>query len=153
MTVDARKLALGTLEAQMTGPLPTDEEVVLARELLAALDRIEAVETSEGIEHALRMESDRRVDTLKAERDEWNRLSLETARELSRALGPYKDVPELLAAVARVAVLEQALRDTYGLAAVANEGDGWFAQEAGIDAEAVLERARALLAAAEETKS
>jgi hypothetical protein len=39
-----------------------------------------------------------------------------------------------------------ALEETAGLASVANEGDHWFAEQAGIDAEAVLDRARAAIA-------
>jgi hypothetical protein len=38
-----------------------------------------------------------------------------------------------------------ALRDVTDLAIVADDGDPWYAQKAGIDAEAVLARARALL--------
>jgi hypothetical protein len=45
----------------------------------------------------------------------------------------------------RVAELEAALRETRNLAAVAHESDPWYAEDAGIDAEAVLARARAAL--------
>src|SRR6185295_6903478 len=38
----------------------------------------------------------------------------------------------------RVAELEAALRETLNLAAVSTEGDPWYAEDAGIDAEAVL---------------
>lgn len=51
------------------------------------------------------------------------------------------------AAQERINALTHALRETLSLAFVANEGDPWFATEAGIEAEAVLARAREVLEA------
>ena len=45
----------------------------------------------------------------------------------------------------RVVELETALEETYGLAMSANEGDPWYAAHDGLDADAILGRARALL--------
>jgi hypothetical protein len=46
---------------------------------------------------------------------------------------------------ARIKTLEIALWQTMDLAEIANEGDPWFAEQKGLNADRILERARAAL--------